>query len=332
MDSIQFRKYCIRVKDFLLGKKNKEFLIFLFFFFVSAAFWLLQSLNETFDVELKVPLRLSDVPDNVVITSGLPPEMSVVVRDKGTVLIRYIYGAERSPVVVSYKSYDDGTVSGRVAVPLADVQKELQKQLFSSSRIVSVRPDTLEYFYNLGTRKKVPVLLAGEIDTAPEYYLKRVSFSPDSVEVLAPPSILDTIRAVTVTPVHLQNLAADETVERYLHRMRGVKVIPEHVTMNIQVDLYTEKTVEVPIVGVNFPGSKDLRTFPSKVKVTFRVGMSNFKSVTANDFVLAVSYEDLVNNDSPKIRLQLRSMPPGISNVRIEPEEVDYLIEQTQDE
>ena len=51
MDSVQFKKYYTTLKNFLLGPKNKEFLIFLFFFFVSAAFWLFQSLNETFDVK-----------------------------------------------------------------------------------------------------------------------------------------------------------------------------------------------------------------------------------------------------------------------------------------
>ena len=77
MDSVQFKKYYTAVKNFLLGPKNKEFLIFLFFFFVSAAFWLLQSLNETFDVELKVPLKLENVPSDVVITSDLPSDLNV---------------------------------------------------------------------------------------------------------------------------------------------------------------------------------------------------------------------------------------------------------------
>ena len=95
MDSVQFKKYYTTVKNFLLGPKNKEFLIFLFFFFVSAAFWLLQSLNETFDVELKVPLKLENVPSDVVITSDLPSDLNVMVRDKGTVLVRYIYGTEQ---------------------------------------------------------------------------------------------------------------------------------------------------------------------------------------------------------------------------------------------
>lgn len=75
-----------------------------------------------------------------------------------------------------------------------------------------------------------------------------------------------------------------------------------------------------------------MRTFPSKVKVTFRVGMSRFKEITADDFVLAVTYEELMKNRSPKIQLHLKSMPSGVSNVRIDPSEVDYLIEQVQEE
>ena len=332
MDSTRIRKCYETVKNFLLSHKNKEFLIFLFFFFVSAAFWLLQSLNEDFDVELKVPLNLEHVPADVVITSELPDDLNVVVRDKGTVLVRYLYGKEQTPVAVDYQTYDQGEASGRVSVPLTDVQKRLQGRLLSSTRIVSLKPDTLEYFFNKGDRKKVPVRLAGTVEPSPEYYLRHVEFSPDSVEVLAPSSILDTITEVSSVPVAWSGLDEDKAARLSLHKVRGAKFIPDKVELKVLVDLYTEKTVEVPIVGLNFPASKDLRTFPSKVKVNFRVGMSRFKSITADDFVLAVTYEELLQNEGPKIRLHLKSMPPGVSNVRIDPAEVDYLIEQVQEE
>lgn len=332
MDATRIKKCYETVKNFLLSHKNKEFLIFLFFFLVSAAFWLLQSLNENFDVELKVPLTLEHVPSDVVITSDLPDNLSVMVRDKGTVLVRYLYGKEQIPVVVDYRMYDKGEPSGRVSVALAEVQKKLQGQLLSSTRIVSVKPDTLEYFFSKGARKKVPVRLAGMVETSPEYYLRHVEFVPDSVEVLAPSDILDTITEVSVMPVYWEGLMADKAARLALHKVRGAKFIPNKVELKVLVDLYTEKTVEVPVVGLNFPGSKDLRTFPSKVKVTFRVGMSQFKNITADDFVLAVTYEELLQNESPKVQLHLKSMPPGVSNVRIDPSEVDYLIEQVQEE
>ena len=60
--------------------------------------------------------------------------------------------------------------------------------------------------------------------------------------------------------------------------------------------------------------------------------MSQFKEITADDFVLAVTYEELMKNHSSKIQLYLKSMPSGVSNVRIDPSEVDYLIEQVQEE
>lgn len=332
MDSVQIKKYCLTIKNFLLGTKNKEFLIFLFFFLVSATFWLLQSLNETYDVELKVPLNLENVPSDVVITSELPSFLNVTMKDKGTVLVRYIYGMEQMPIHVDYNDYDDGRKSGRVFVSVLDVQKKMQAQLLSSTRIVSLKPDTLEYFFNKGARKKVPVRLAGVVDTSPEYYLQGVEFTPDSVEVLAPTAILDTINEAFIMPVNLTDLSSSEKTIKSLHRARGAKYIPDNVEMNIMVDMYTEKTVEVPVFGVNFPGSKDLRTFPSKVKITFRVGMSQFKEITADDFVLAVAYEDLLKDKGSKIQMRLKSMPSGVSNVRIEPSEVDYLIEQVQEE
>ena len=49
--------------------------------------------------------------------------------------------------------------------------------------------------------------------------------------------------------------------------------------MMLPVDIYTEKTVEVPLRGVNFPADKVLRAFPSKVQVTFQVGLSHFRQI-----------------------------------------------------
>ena len=63
--------------------------------------------------------------------------------------------------------------------------------------------------------------------------------------------------------------------------------------MIFPVDIYTEKTVEVPLHGINFPADKALRAFPSKVQITFQVGLKRFRSIKADDFVINVSYEEL---------------------------------------
>lgn len=80
-----------------------------------------------------------------------------------------------------------------------------------------------------------------------------MEFTPDSVEVLAPSAILDTITEAFITPVYFSDLSANEKTISMLRPVRGAKFIPDQVEMNVMIDLYTEKTVEVPVFGVNFP-------------------------------------------------------------------------------
>lgn len=326
------KRIIIKIKDFLLGRKNREFLIFLFFFALSAVFWLLQTLNETFETEVVVPLKLNNVPSNLIITSDLPDELHVTVQDKGSILMKYLYGQPLTPVTVDYKNYDFGGMAGRVQVQEAEVRRAIAAQLFSSTRIQSIKPDTLEFFYNRGLKKKVPVLISGVIEPAQQYYLRHVVAKPDSVVVFAPSSILDTLQAAYTQNFYQAGLVESKNLQIPVRPIRGAKFIPDVLDVQIDVDIYTEKTVEVPIVGVNFPADKDLRTFPSKVKVTFKVGSKSYKSITSDDFVLVISYEELINNESSKIPLHLKSIPEGVSSVRIHPSEVDYLLEQTSGE
>ena len=52
-----------------------------------------------------------------------------------------------------------------------------------------------------------------------------------------------------------------------------------------------------------------------------------YRRITADNFVLVVNYATLLDNKQNKCRLQLKSLPQGVSHVRITPQEVDYVIE-----
>ena len=94
------------------------------------------------------------------------------------------------------------------------------------------------------------------------------------------------------------------------------------------VDIFSEKTVEVPVRGIGFPPNKVLRTFPSKVQVTFQVGLSHFKDITAEDFAVEVDYKNLENSVDDKCKPQLIVLSQHVNHARITPKEIDYIIEQ----
>ena len=96
---IYYLKTLERIRSFLLSRNSREFLIFLFFVFVSFCFWLLQVLNDDYETEFSVPLRLKNVPSDVVLTSELPDELRIGVKDRGTVLATICWDRHSIPLL-----------------------------------------------------------------------------------------------------------------------------------------------------------------------------------------------------------------------------------------
>ena len=315
-----------RIKDFLLAKKSREFLIFLFFMFVSFSFWLLQVLNDDYETEYTVSLRMKDVPDNVVLTSELPSNMKITLKDRGTVLVNYSLGQGLMPLTLDFAEYSDK--GNQVRIPSITLAKKITAQLSQSTKLVAIKPDTLEFIYTKGAAKTVPVKICGTITPERQYYVSDTIFSPDSVRVYAPKSILDTITAAYTKTIDFEEVS--DTVRKRVSfaSVKGARFIPDYSDLTLKVDVYAEKTVDVPVVGVNFPHDKVLRTFPSKAKVTFQIGLSRFMEVGADDFQVVVDYDNLQNEGGDKCKLQLKEIPKGVNHVRVNPNEMDYIIEQ----
>ncbi len=321
-----YLKFSRKIKNFLLSPKSREFLIFLCFVLIASGFWLLQTLDNEYETELSIPIRLKDVPENVVITSELPATVDVVVKDRGTVLFNYLLKRSFTPIAIDFN--EDPVKDNHVKVRSSDIERKVMNQLNVSSRLVSVFPDTIDYIYSKGKSKIVPIKLRGRLTPARQYYISDTIFSPDSVMVYAPVSILDTITAAYTNYVQYTNVSDTLVRAVDLAKVKGAKFTPSIVKCTLLTDVYTEKTVEVPIVGLDFPSDKILRTFPSKVQITFQIGMARFKDITASDFLVAVSYNELLKSKSDKCLVTLEEAPLGVKQIRIIPDQVDFLIEQ----
>ena len=315
------------IRDFLLSEKSKEFFLFLFFLVVAAGFWLIRTLDNEYETTIDIPVRLRSVPENVVITSDPPATVRIHVRDKGTLLLNYMMNKIFTPLNIEFMTGE----GDHVQIPSSVFSPVISGQLASSTQVMSLSPDTLEYYYSTGQSKMVPVRFQGMASAGPHHYLSDTIFVPDSVRVYAPSAQLDTIKVAYTAPVDFPDIADTLRQKVRLNAGRGVKFVPDVSELTLAVDMYTEKSVEVELHGINFPPNKQLRAFPSKVLVTFQCGLSNFRNFTADDFHVFVSYEELLKLDNQKYTVQLRNIPSGVFNIRFNPAQVDFLIEQTEE-
>ncbi|KAA6318878.1 hypothetical protein EZS27_031160, partial [termite gut metagenome] len=174
--------YLIRVKKFkdsmLRTNNSKEFLIFLFFLFIATMFWLSQTLSFEYETEISIPIQVKDT-SNMILTSEPVNKLQIVVKDKGTILLHYIFIKQFVPLTIDFTEYSHSKTN-HIRVLTAKLKKSIQSQLNVSTQLLSVKPDTVEYIYVSSNSKYVPVKLIGNITADRQHYLSdTILYNPD---------------------------------------------------------------------------------------------------------------------------------------------------------
>lgn len=313
------------LKNFLLSNINKQLFTFLFFLILSAIFWLILTLNEGYEKELKIPVRIVNVPKNVMLTSPSVDTVRATVRDQGWVLLNYMFGEYNNNVKIDFRNYDK--TFGKGVVPNADLKRLIEQSLESSSKVTAVKPEKLEYFYNNGEHKRVPVHWNGRVIPEQLFFISHVDYKPDTVDVYASREKLDSIRIVYTEPLNYVGFRDTLLVDCKLAHAADVKVVPERIQVVFHTDLLTEESIDVPIKCINLPAGKTLRTFPAKVQVNFVAGVSQIRELTADEFIVVADYLEIEQKASEKCNIYLKEVPHGISRATLNTKQVDYLIE-----
>ncbi|MBO7645762.1 MAG: hypothetical protein J6S52_01985 [Prevotella sp.] len=307
---------------------SKDLFVFLMFLMMSAVFWVLTTLNETYEAEVEVRLEIADVPANTVITQDLPDTIRVVVRDKGFNIMKYLY-VDNMPVVrLAFQLYSGQQNHGGVTP--GEIQKILRPRFGETCSILSVKADHLDFYYSHGAQKKVPLIFGGDASAKTNFYVMDVKVVPDSVMVMASQNALDTINACYTEAVDIDNLDKSVTKEVPLARITGAKTNIPRAKVRVVVDQLTEVVIPVQIRAVHLPPQTMLKTFPARVEVKVSVGMAMASRLRPEQFSVVVDYFDLAER-SPKDKLPVRiaSKPDYALKAWLTTTAVDYVIEHT---
>jgi hypothetical protein len=275
---------------------------------------------------MKVPVTVADIPENVRVTSRPVSQITVSLSGKGSSLRKSGRRGSRNVLRVSNSAFVMN--HGHASLATSHLRDSLSAMLPASVSIRSIKPDSLVYQYAMQRSMKLPVEFDGTTESQDQFFLERIEFSPDSV--LA--KILESDTAVhrAVADVGQITLTSDTIIRSVtLKAEPGVIYSQDEVTMTVLSQQYTEKSLEVPITGVNFPEFVSLKSFPAKAVVTVWVKMSEYDRVTAADFQVVVDYNDISASDASKAPLRIYSQPANVRNVRLQTRTVDYLMERT---
>ena len=283
-------------------------------------------MNQNYETQMKIPVMVADIPDGVRVTGNPVRQITVSLSGKGSSLKKSGRRGGRHILRISNSAFS--MVHGHASFATSHLRDSIAAMLPTSVTIHSISPDSIVYQYAMQRSVMLPVEFEGTTESQDQFFLERIEFSPDSVRARI--LLADTAVHRAVADLAQISLTSDTIIRTVALKMEpGVIFSQDEVNMTVLSQQYTEKSLEVPVTGVNFPEYVSLKSFPAKAVVTVWVKMSEYDRVTAADFQVVVDYNDIAGSDASKARLRIYSQPANVRNVRLQTRTVDYLMERT---
>lgn len=303
---------------------------------VSAIFWLVLTLNDEYQRDIKIPIEWTEIPDSVTILSSPPQFINVSVRDKGNVLARYQWG-DISHIKIEFS---DLTTSDRNTLVLSQTQINsiIRKYLGAPAQIVSVSPDSIALTYTTIPGIKLPVRLddAISVTTAPGYAIAGNPYPiPDSIVVYSTSTPPRNMSSVTIDNITIDDLADTTSVKAKIKIPDNMRAIPQYVTAVIPVERLERRYRDVTVKVLNAPQGKHVTVSPIDVRVVYLIptsliGLDNYPISVTADFRQSDN-----SSGSHKMPLEISDLPDyyhapiiyRLGNTDIRLDSIDYVLQ-----
>jgi YbbR domain-containing protein len=287
--------------------------------------WFLINLSKEYKTEIVFDVEYENLPQEKVFRENPVNQIKLVIKGNGFKLFSTNIFSKK--VVLSLDKYKR---KKRKYYLVTEEQKpQLQEQLKSGLELLDIVEDTIHL--NLGTfrTKKVPIKFTNTIKFKPGYGFSGVNIKPDSVLISGPQDEIDLISSVATKNVNIEEVSEDVKIKIDLDLSSGfenIKLSNSSVEAQIFTDKYTEGTFELPITIINKPAELDLKVYPKKVTVTYKVGLKNYSKITEDSFEVFCDYKSSEEKGLTYLVPGFKKKSNLVSSVRITPQKIDFLI------
>lgn len=304
--------------------RNKRFNILLVFFGIAFLFSILTKLSDTYTKTLSFKINPTNIPEDKVVLLDSSHIIDITVTSKGFDLIKYYF---REPILdIDFKDLERN--KSRYLWTEGDQLSKVINQLDNDFKVQNITPDSLFFKYDSNDVKLVAIDLNQEVDFKPGFdIVNGFELKPDSIKLIGPKSILDTIDIVVTNKLKLKDV--NSNIERYVDinttfLPNEVKLSQSKILVNGQVDKFTEGSIILPITLKNAPEGVTVKFYPKSVEVLFYASLEQYQAISKNDFLV----ECIFNSESNQTYLipKITKQPKGVKNVRLNTKQIEYIV------
>ncbi len=306
--------------------KKTNFNAFLFFLFFAIIIWIFVQFSKQYNQIIQIPVEYVNVPPNKLIAEDNPDELQLRMIENGFRIAWFSMFAPTLSIDVAGLNEDEE----RLVYVIDEHRKEIQQQLnidFDNSRFLK---DVLYIEYRQRKEKTIPVSSRIRVGFGAGYAAtSEIRLEPDSITVSGPDNILDTLNQLQTQPISIENVKNDlaGTVAIDTSKLDKVSVYQNRVTFSLDVEKFTEGSLEVPVEMVNVPSGLNVVIFPKEILVFYQVNLKDFSRVEASDFRVVGDFSQASGNQDFVIP-RIVEQPDFVKNLRLNEKKIQFIIKK----
>jgi len=316
----------------LLGFRNrKNFIVFLIFVLIAFVFWFLIALSKEYTTVIDYPVKYTSFPKDKILIQELPDNFQLQITSNGFDLLKYEFSGFIFPYIIDYKEISNHSQSNHFSFQTNMLLNDLRRKFPSNVKVQDIFPKTLVFSFSSMVEKKIPVEADIVYRLAKQYVVAdRAIISPDYVIAKGPKAIIDTMTVVKTEQYDLKIL--DEPVKKMLSlkEINLVTFSKDKILLFLNVQQFTEKTINIPVVMKGIPDSLSVNFVPDKISVKYKVALNHFNEILPEQFKAVANYSSVVNAKDSKIPIYLEHRPKKVFDISFSPKRISFLFSEKQ--
>lgn len=315
-------------KSNLIFRFRSNRLIFVFCILVASLFWMLIKLSDAYSVNYTFRVKYNNVPPDLRLTRIIDSTLDLSLTARGFLILKMNLFDDMENLDINL---DNFTIEHGGDVTYTIQSRELAKKLAQfigvDEQDINFSKATLSFEMEKTSEKRVSVIPNCSIGFVDQFDLySDVRIDPGFIMVYGPENVLDTLTRIFTKKLVLENLMLDKVVKVELENPEPglLSFDNDEVILYLKVEKFTESEITVPINLSNL--NYKIKTFPSQVKVFYRVAQIDFNKVRSHQFNIYPVLNNLDILQAHKLPLELSKQPDFVRNVRIVPSKVEFLI------
>ncbi|TND08467.1 MAG: hypothetical protein FD123_2263 [Bacteroidetes bacterium] len=308
---------------------SRRFMTFLLCLGLSTILWFFNALSKDYPLTLRLSASYVNLPADRKTSNRLPDSLDIEVMASGFKMLGWSVNKHTDPVRIDLNTARRPKGSDYMYIAFQRDLERIGRQFSKGVKVVRIQPDTIWFSFAPRAAKTIPVRANLDIKCKPGYRISdSIKITPATVEVTGQGELVQKITFVETDMKRFTEV--DKNIKAVVRlqpspEFRQLSFSPATVTVEIPVYRFTEASAEVPVTVEHVPDGVRLQLLRKKVKITYNVPLEQADSVDASMFRAVIDYRKAEKGGSPA-KVQITRKPVFISNIRVEPEKVEFVI------